>query len=209
MKTLIWDYNGTIIDDLGISLKAENQMLKERNLPHGYTEEDYRALFCFPMEDYYRKIGYTFENETFADVAKEFNEIYDSHFDECTLCKGVKEKLEEAKNKGYQNVILSSCQDDKLHAQLQKLGIYDEFVEVMGIDNLLGGSKIEIGKHWMIRSGVRPEDCVYFGDTTADLETAKALNIANVILVASGHQSYTQLSNAWHHVVHDLNEVNL
>ena len=209
MKTLIWDYNGTIIDDLKISLKAENQMLAERGLPHGYTEEDYRALFCFPMEDYYRKIGYTFENETFADVAEEFNEIYDDLFDECTLCKGVKDKLEEAKQKGYQNVILSSCQDDKLHRQLKQLGIYDEFREIMGIDNLLGGSKIEIGKHWMIRSGVRPEECMYLGDTTADLDTAKALNIENIILVASGHQSYTQLKNAWSQVVHDLTEVEL
>lgn len=207
MKTIIWDYNGTIIDDTEISVIAENRMLKERGLKYGYSVEDYRAMFSLPMEDYYRKLGYTFKNESFHDVAKEFNDIYDDLFDQCSLCKGVKEKLTEAEDKGYQNVILSSCEDKKLHEQCITLGIASYFKEIMGIDNLLGGSKIDIGKHWMIRSGVMPDECLYFGDTSADYETAEALGITNIILVASGHQSYSRLRNITDHVVHDLTEV--
>lgn len=68
MKTIIWDYNGTILNDVSIAVKIENEMLLRRGLKADYTLEDYKSLFNVPMEDYYRQIGYTFENESFHDV---------------------------------------------------------------------------------------------------------------------------------------------
>lgn len=209
MKTVIWDYNGTILDDMMLSLKIENMMLAERGLKAGYTAEQYRDLYRMPMIDYYRDIGYTFENESFADIAEEFNDIYDEHFDELKLCRGVTDTLNDALAKGYQNVILSSCENNKLHEQCGWLHIDSYFQEMMGIDNLLGEPKIEIGRHWMIRSGVMPDECIYLGDTTADYETAEALGIKNIILIASGHQSVKRLRTVTNHVALSLDEVNL
>ena len=80
------------------------------------------------------------------------------------------------------------------------------FREIMGIDNFLAGSKVDIAKHWMIRSAVRPDECVYFGDTLADYSTAKAIGVENIILVASGHQSYTRLAQVCPSVIHSLKE---
>ena len=98
MKTIIWDYNGTILNDVSIAVKIENEMLLRRGLKADYTLEDYKSLFNVPMEEYYRKIGYTFENESFHDVGVEFYGLYEKHFSECSLNEGVLEKLQEAKD---------------------------------------------------------------------------------------------------------------
>lgn len=209
MKTVIWDYNGTIIDDTELSWKIEIEMLKERNLPAEYTLEDYKRLFNTPMIDYYRFIGYTFENETFEEVAKEFSDLYDMYFDTCTLNEGVRDVLDQTVKRGYKNVILSSCEHNKLVEQCGKLNISSYFEKIIGIDDLLGGSKIEHGKEWMKEDHVDPAECMYIGDTNADYDTACALHVEDLYLVAQGHQSYERLKALHDKTFHSFREIEL
>ena len=209
MKTLIWDFNGTIIDDTQLCLDIERQMLQERGLRSDFTVEEYKELFCFPVIDYYYKIGYTFENETYEEVSVEFNDLYDRGFHTVPLVEGFEEKIQEAVAKGYKNVILSASRHDALVDQCRKLHIDHYFLEILGIDNSLAHSKIDMAKQWMIRSGVSPTDCLYIGDTIHDMETAQALSIDNYILAACGHQSYQVLKEKTDRVVHSLKEVRL
>ena len=92
-KTLIWDFNGTIIDDLDLCLGIENLMLKERNMKYPYTVEQYRDLFCFPVVNYYERIGYTFKNETYDQISKEFAARYSAGFASCHLMDGFLDKI--------------------------------------------------------------------------------------------------------------------
>lgn len=209
MKTVIWDYNGTIIDDTELSWKIEIEMLKERNLPAEYTLEDYRRLFNMPMSVYYRQIGYTFENETFEEVAKEFNDIYKMYFDTCRLNEGVLDVLEQSVKKGYQNIILSSCEHHALVEQCEKLNISSYFETIQGIDDFLGGSKIEHGKAWMKKNYIDPHECMFIGDTNADYETACALHVEEIYLVAQGHQSYERLKALHENTYHSFMEITL
>lgn len=206
MKTYIFDYNGTIIDDVGIAVECENLMLKERGLPHEYTVEKYQDMFSVPMEDYYRKIGYTFENETFADVAEEFTRLYAERFSKAKLCEGVADLLEKINYSDYECVILSSCYEPLLIQQCRQLGISSYFKKIMGIDDCLAGSKTDMARDWLNKEGIRCEDCVYFGDTLADYETAKEIGVKNIILVSSGHQSYERLKKACAATIHSLKE---
>lgn len=50
MKTIIWDYNGTILNDVSIAVKIENEMLLRRGLNADYTLEDYKSLFNVPID---------------------------------------------------------------------------------------------------------------------------------------------------------------
>lgn len=209
MNTIIWDYNGTIIDDVDISVKIENQMLQERHLKAGYTKEQYRQLFCYPIIDYYYKIGYTFQSESYAEMAEEFNALYDKYFDQCGLCEGFQETIQKSIARGYRNVILSACEDNLLKQQCCQLGIDSCFDEIFGIDNKLAGSKVDMAKDWMNHSDVDPRECIYFGDTTHDLETARAIGIERCILIAQGHQSYEILKETGAEVKHSLKEVKL
>jgi len=207
MKTVIWDFNGTIIDDAALSLHIENEMRKKRGMDREITLDEYRELFCFPVINYYYKVGYTFENETYEDIAVEYHEQYDALFHTCKLMDGFMEKIHESIEKGYQNVILSASMHDALIDQCKQLHIDHLFTEILGIDNRLAESKIDMAKRWMDNANVKPDECMYIGDTTHDLETASALNIDNCILISTGHQSYDVLKAVTENVVHTLQEV--
>lgn len=206
-KVLIWDFNGTIIDDVDYCIDIENRMLRERNMDFISTYEQYRRDFCFPVIDYYYKIGYTFEEESYADISVEFNEMYNAGFDSISLMEGFRELIAQAKEKGYENVILSASRQDYLEEQCRRLGIDFLFDEILGIDNNLGGSKIDMALQWMETADVHPDDCRYIGDTLHDMETAAALGIRNYTLIACGHQSYEILREKTPNVVNSLKEV--
>ncbi len=209
MKTIIWDYNGTILNDVGIAVRIENEMLEERGLKAGYSIDEYKALFDNPMENYYRKIGYTFENESFHDVGIEFYQLYDKYFPACSLNQGIEEKLKESIQKGYQNIILSSCEHTKLVEQCQKLNIAQYFQAVIGVNNLIGGSKIANGRQWMKETHSNPKDCIFIGDTNADYETANQLGIEEIYLVSTGHQSFARLKKLHNNVITTVKEIKL
>ena len=206
-KVIIWDYNGTIVDDIDLCVDIENYMLAERNMNRQFTAEDYRRNFCFPVIDYYYKIGYTFEDETYADISEEFNRMYSERFHECRLCEGFEEKIREAKDRGYENVIISACMHDDLIRQCEQLGISAYFEEMFGMDNNLAESKTQMAAEWMENADIRPDNCLYIGDTLHDLETAHALGIGRCVLVSTGHQSYERLKEAHENTVHSLKEV--
>ena len=210
MKTLIWDFNGTILDDVRMCLKIENMMLEKRGMPvWPQSIETYRDAFCFPVINYYYKMGYTFENETYDDISVEFNDLYREYFDEASLMDGFEEKMDEARQKGYRSIILSATRHDALLEQCGKLGITGYFDEILGIDNYLAGSKIDMALRWMKESGTDPEECMYIGDTEHDMDTAEALGIRNCVLVACGHQSEKILRSRSENVVLTLREVRL
>ena len=209
MKTLIWDYNGTILDDTAMTFGIELEMLAKRHMKNDYTLDEYRNMFCFPVIDYYYKLGYTFENETYEEISVEFNDMYDERFDTCPLTEGFTEMILKAKELGYKNVILSACRHDKLLAQTKRLGIDIYFDEMLGIDNLLAGSKTEMAKKWMRDTGTDPADCVFVGDTTHDYETAAAMGVKRIILTATGHQSFDVLKKTGAEVVNSLKEITL
>ena len=55
---VIWDFNGTIADDIDLGIGAVNKMLAERGLPILSTREEYRAKLRFPIKDYYADLGF-------------------------------------------------------------------------------------------------------------------------------------------------------
>ena len=55
MKTIFFDFNGTIINDVDLCLNILNEMLKENGL-EPITLERYREIFTFPIKKYYQVI---------------------------------------------------------------------------------------------------------------------------------------------------------
>ncbi len=209
MKTILWDFNGTIIDDVQLCVDIENKMAKERGMIKVLSVEEYKDLFCFPVIDYYYKVGYTFQNETYDDISVEWGALYDAEEDRYVLTEGFTEVIRRSIEKGWKNVILSASEQTKLIRQCRMLGIYDFFDEILGTDNLYGGSKVKIAEKWMERTGTDPRDCMFIGDTLHDEETARAIGIRDITLVTTGHQSERQLRKGNARIIRSLKEVDL
>ena len=179
--TLIFDFNGTLLDDVEACFRILNKLLNLRG--HEQVSFDrYKRIFKFPIIEYYKDAGFIFPEDNYDELAHLFVDLYKK--EELNLYDGVKETLLFLKRK-YKLVVLSSSEVKILSEQLKSLGIYDLFDEVIGNSDISGKSKIENGIAY--RKKHVDENITIIGDTDHDLEVSKAIN-AYCILVSFGHQ---------------------
>jgi len=74
-KRVIWDWNGTLINDVCLVVEIMNKMLKKRNLPR-IDSKIYREIFDFPVTKYYLTLGFDFSKELFEELTDEFISEY-------------------------------------------------------------------------------------------------------------------------------------
>ena len=182
----IWDFNGTILDDVELGIYSINELFKAHNMDKHLDREIYCKEFDFPIKDYYRRVGFDFEKMPYEDLAVEWINIYFSNFDRAKIYDGVVPTLNFFGQKGMRQCVLSASEVNSLKKQIEDFGIKKYFEEIMGIDNIYAASKLMLAKAWRER---HPDEKVMFiGDTTHDIETAKAL-LADCFIVCAGHQS--------------------
>jgi phosphoglycolate phosphatase len=164
----------------------------------------YHNVFCFPVIDYYKKIGFDFKKEPFEILAVEYIDSYYSGESRCALYDGAEEILREIHAKGAGQIILSASEINNLRGQLSRFDIVKYFDEILGISDIYAGSKTEIGLDFIRRSNVK--NALLVGDTEHDFQTARALG-ADCVLIASGHQSREKLLSCGVRVLDDVSEV--
>ena len=192
MKTIVFDFNGTIIDDLDLCLNILNDMLTKEG-KKTVSKRKYKEIFRFPIVDYYKLAGFDFKRKSFEELSVDFIEAYQKPSLNCKLQKGFLKTLKMFKGKGYNLVVLSASQRDNLIEQLEHFKIDKYFDAILGIDNIYAKSKIEIGKKYFLDNKIDTKNTYMIGDTTHDYEVSKALNI-NSILISKGHESKRRLS---------------
>ncbi len=190
-KAIIWDYNGTLLNDLEIGVLAINAMLQQRSLPQ-LTLADYRDVFTFPVKDYYQNIGFNFENEDWSKTADEYIANYTSLLPQTSVFPEARKLLEYFADNNKQQFILSAMEQKMLSQAVSSDNITHFFTEISGIDNIYAASKTANGRKMIQKYQLEPEEVCLLGDTSHDYEVAQALN-TDCILVASGHQSYKRL----------------
>lgn len=205
-ELLIWDWNGTLLDDVALCNHCLNHLLKETGNPARYDRNAYREIFGFPIIDYYRKAGFDFERFPYEELAAKFNQLYPAHADECTLCPGVAETLRFAKDAGMHQIILSASEIGTLKKQVAQYQLTDYFDELIGQSDFYAHGKLEAARQWLTRRKPDPAKTVLIGDSLHDAEVAQALGV-HCILCAAGHQSRSRLLTAGVPVIDTLNEL--
>ncbi len=192
-QLLIWDWNGTILNDTFLTYEIANRMLAERGLPLLTDEEAYRRVFGFPIREYYRKMGYTFEAEPYETVADEFVLLYEAGFPRCSLHRGVTDVIDRLAARGYPQALLSATRRDQLLSQVAHHGITDKFTRILGLTDHFAHSKAALARAFIEELGLPPEAALFIGDTDHDYEVASAIGCPCVLLDA-GHQSRDRLT---------------
>ncbi len=188
---IFWDFNGTLLDDVETGIKSANTLLARRKMPIIPNTAAYHKVFGFPIIDYYRRLGFDFEKESYDDLAVEWVDEYNKNVLSATLYTGVVEILSRCKEKGIKQIVLSATQLKMLTSQLDFLGILHFFDDVLGLDTIHAYSKTQLGKDYVTRTC--PANAVLIGDTHHDYDTALAMGI-DCFLVANGHASFESLS---------------
>jgi phosphoglycolate phosphatase len=203
-KIIIWDWNGTLLDDIDVVIDVMNGLLSKRNLPL-LTRERYRNVFTFPIINYYKKLGFDFGKEKFEDLAIEFIEKYLVSYHRFKLYKGAEKTLACLKEEGYRQIILSATNKANLNEQIEIFGLQKYFSDIIGVDDHFGKSKKDHGLE-IIRKLEKGHKATMIGDTLHDLEVAQAIG-SKCILISHGHQDKAVLSGAKAEIVGELKDV--
>lgn len=97
-KYVIWDWNGTLYDDVQIGVDAMNEMLKIKGYDKFLTVEKYREIFCFPVIEYYRQVGFDFSVHPFEELAELYIRLYSPLQGKAKMYSGADDVLREIKN---------------------------------------------------------------------------------------------------------------
>ncbi|MGE0172691.1 MAG: HAD family hydrolase [Oligoflexales bacterium] len=194
-KHVIWDWNGTIVDDMEWCHTVINGILDEEGL-NTITPRFYQQHFCFPVRNFYEKLGFNFEVHCFDALSEKFIARYLSGADKLGLRSGVKSIFQAIRNLKITQSILSASNESYLASMVKSYDIHHWFDHVFGLNNHHASSKIERGLDLMGHTNCRKEDTILIGDTDHDVEVAEALGI-DVVLLQSGHQCPDKLKQTF------------
>ena len=201
-RHLIWDWNGTLLDDAWLCREIMNQQLHRRGLPV-LSAERYEEIFDFPVEKYYRAVGFDWSRESFQEAGTEFIVEYERRKQECTLQPGGKALLADLAAGGWSQAVLSAYSHHTLEQFLGHFGVRQHFRSVAGSRDHYAAGKVGHGLKMLEELHVSPRETLLIGDTTHDAEVARAMGV-DCVLVPCGHNSRIRLAGCGVPVVENL-----
>ena len=201
-KNWIFDWSGTLVDDLAMVLDATNHVL--RNYGKDEMErEDFRMSFRLPYAGYYEEILPGVPLEELEDHFREGFAHSEASGVTSPLLPYALEFLECLHAKDKRMFILSSMDALAFERHVVELGI-DHFFEATyaGVLDKRDQIHVMLEKH-----SLESADTVFLGDMCHDIETAKHGGLASVALL-TGYQNAEQLQTASPDLlVDDLSEI--
>ncbi len=189
---ILWDWNGTLLDDVALCNDALNRLLARYGYPQRYDREGYRAVFGFPVQEYYARAGFDFARHSFDELAVRFMDDYIPTSAACPLADGARDALDAFAAAGLRQVILSASPVTTLRRQVQERGVARYFDRLLGLGDIYAKSKVDLGLAYLRETGFDPGRAVMIGDSVHDFEVAQALGVA-CVLQSGGHQSAAAL----------------
>lgn len=204
---VLWDFNGTLIDDVQLNFDILNTMLNHYHKKPMQDIASYRSIFGFPVIDFYVEVGFDFEEVSFHDLAVEYTEAYRLGSTQCKAIKHSETILKYLAKKDIVCSIISAAQQDLLIKLVDNINLHPYFHQIMGLDSIYANSKVDLARKWLIDNKVNPNSCLFIGDTVHDFEVAQALG-CDCVLSAQGHQSTEILLKCGVPVIENLLELN-
>ena len=190
---IIWDWNGTIVNDTALCVSIVNQILDDFKL-EPVTVEFYRNNFSFPVSVFYNKIGLSSDTTNYNKISKRFIKDYRNLFYNIDLQDFVLDCIARFKLSKISQSILSASNTNDLDAFSAYYKINHYFSKLSGVDNILANGKFDIANAHLTELSSQPNEILLIGDTVHDAEVASQLGI-NCLLYSGGHNSEKLLSS--------------
>lgn len=183
---VIWDFNGTIIDDVELTAASISVLLTRRGLS-AIDREAHRQAFGFPVGNYYRRLGFDLSRESQSDLSDEFHEVYVAGIPDCSPNRGVRAILDHFAASGIPQFVLSAAQQEMVEAWAETLGVASYFRAIYGLEDRLAASKEQRASDLIGDFGLRPAETLYIGDTDHDIEVAEGMGCFPVAVLQGHH----------------------
>lgn len=204
IEHLVFDWNGTLIDDLDLAVTAVNRC-GERFGVAPVTRAGYRARFDFPIAGFYAALGFDFGSTPFATIVQHYLDHFDANVAHCPLHDGALALIGAAREAGVGVSILSASHRDVLLQTLDAKGLRGRFDHVIGLSHNQATSKTAEAALLQQTLGTPAARTLFVGDTLHDVEVARSVGWRPA-LVATGHQDEVRLRGSGAPLMNGLGE---
>jgi phosphoglycolate phosphatase len=187
IKTIIWDWNGTLLDDVDYNMDVVNTILKKRDMKI-LTKDEYRMLKKVPIKQFYIDIGIDVSNDnTFSEIIKEYWTIYKGKYTQLRLKGNATNILQKTQKIGIKNYLLSLTNNKELLKQIALFDIRNFFEKIIGSIDSEARNKTDKVKELIEKEGITIKEALIIGDVINDYEVAEKFGM-RCIVYSNGHQ---------------------
>jgi phosphoglycolate phosphatase-like HAD superfamily hydrolase len=187
---LVWDWNGTLLDDLTLVVTATNASLAALGGP-AVTADEHRRDFRRPVEAYYAGVlGRELHPDDFATVDRVFHTTYEGGLASCALSADAVASLQTWT--GSQS-LLSMWFHHQLVPTVDRYALTSYFKRVDGLRAEVGGGHKapHLAAH-LAELGLDGADCLLIGDSVDDAVAAASVG-ARCVLYSGGFTDRARL----------------
>jgi phosphoglycolate phosphatase-like HAD superfamily hydrolase len=208
---IVWDWNGTLLDDLAVVVVAVNDTLATVGR-RPITIEEYGAQYTRPVLLFYeRLLGRAVEESEWRGFDEAFHASYRRQVDSASLATDAMEAITAVHRAGLSQSLLSMYWHDELVPQVSRFDLGRFLVRIDGLRGTPGDRKqAYLEQHLRavsldLSSEIPPSEILVIGDALDDADAASALGL-NCVLYNGGAHPVEQLVGAGVPVVDSLME---
>jgi phosphoglycolate phosphatase-like HAD superfamily hydrolase len=190
MRHVIWDWNGTLFDDLDITVEAVNASLAELGAP-AIDADGYRDHYTRPVHIFYQRL---LERPVTADewrqIDKTFHDTYRRALPRADLAFDALDALESVAARGWGQSILSMWWHDELVPFVGRRGLDRFMTRVDGNRGDAGETKhIHLERHLedLGISELGADAFLVVGDSLDDAQSAIHAGVPSVLYDGGAH----------------------
>lgn len=184
---ILWDWNGTIVNDLDINFKIINQLLLERSLPT-ITLQKYKEIFTFPIIEFYRSAGFNCQPDAYDLLVSDYKSAYTAHMPFIKLMPHTESVFMQINQKKIKQCIFSASNHQTIHSQLIFYNISHYFSDIIAQTDDYAFGKCDLAVQWCNHNLIdNTKRILVIGDTLHDYEVSQIMGF-DCLLISKGHQ---------------------
>ncbi len=187
IRNIIFDWSGTLVDDLPAVWKASNYVLAQARRP-AMSLEEFRAEFCLPFTIFYDK---HVPNVPLPQLETWFHHSFRAEQDSVSALPHAREFLEFCRARKLRTYLLSTVHRDHFTTQNARTG-FGDYLDKVYISVWDKRKKIH---DILAENNLRAEETLFVGDMQHDIETARHGGIHSCA-VLTGYNTLAQLRRA-------------
>lgn len=194
VKHIIWDWNGTLIDDVSLCVHILNSVLTD----HGKEKisiNQYRKTFFFPVSKFYESLSLPCSGEEYERLAQNYIKKYREEYKGCILHDHAFETIKSLKMLGVSQSIFSAGMQSDLEEFVNFYGLLDFMTVVDGANNIYAKGKGDRVHDHFIKVSHHADQVLFVGDTLHDAEVATSVG-CDALLFEKGHFCEERLRNS-------------